>query len=178
MKLTINNYDSNGVVDYTSSIVAGRPFRIVRRINEPVTCAVTLLPAPGLAMPARNGRVLVSDDSGNLLFTGYVATEPALELAGQSSTGATYVALVHAISDDILLNRQTLPQTGATYGLTAGQSLQALLARMQIAGILQSLSQATQTLSEFQLNPGRTWAENPARWPTPSAMRGASWTAP
>ncbi|HTX40780.1 MAG TPA: hypothetical protein VMD25_03040 [Acidobacteriaceae bacterium] len=160
MKLTINNYDGNGAVDYTSSIVAGRPFRIVRRINEPVTCEVTLLPASGLAMPARNGRVTVCDDSGNLLFTGYVATEPALELAGQSSTGAAYVALVNAISDDILLNRQSLPQSGASYGLTAGQSLQALLARVQIAGILQSLSQATQILPSFQLDPGRTWAEN------------------
>ncbi|MGB6134331.1 MAG: hypothetical protein WBG54_21325 [Acidobacteriaceae bacterium] len=160
MKLTINNYDGNGAVDYTSSIVAGRPFRIVRRINEPVTCAVALLPAPGLALPARNGRILVSDDSGNLLFTGYVASEPALELAGQSSTGAAYVALVNAISDDILLSRQSLPQAGAAYGLTAGESLQALLSRVQIAGILQSLSQATQILSSFQLEPGRTWAEN------------------
>ncbi len=160
MQLTINNYDGKGAVDYTASIVAGRSFRIVRRLNEPVTCEVTLLPASGLAIPARNGRVLVSDDSGNLLFTGYVATEPALELAGQSSSGATYLALVQAISDDILLSRQSLPQSGATCGLTAGQSLQALLSRMQIAGILQSLSQATQMLPQFQLDPGRTWAEN------------------
>ena len=61
MTITIDNNDGNGAVDYTSSIVGGRPFRIVRRLNEPVTCTVTLFPAPGLAVPARNGRMMVSD---------------------------------------------------------------------------------------------------------------------
>jgi hypothetical protein len=47
VKLTIDNYDGNGPVDYTSSVVAGRPFRILRSLNEPVTCAVTLLARSG-----------------------------------------------------------------------------------------------------------------------------------
>lgn len=160
MKLTIDNNDGNGPVDYTSSIVAGRPFRIVRRLNEPVTCTVTILPAAGLAAPARNGRMTVTDDSGNLLFTGYLATEPALELAGQGTMGPVYQAVVSAISDDILLSRQPIPQTGAIYGGTAGQALQALLARMQTSGITQSLSQAVQSIGQFQAESGRTWAEN------------------
>lgn len=160
MKLTIDNYDGNGPVDYTASVVTDRPFRITRRLNEPVTCSLTLFPAQGLGLPARNGRVTVADDSGNILFTGYVATEPALELAGQGTMGAVYRAGVSAISDDILLSRQSVPQTGATYGASAGQALQTLLARMQIAGITQSLAQAVQNVSEFQADAGRTWAEN------------------
>ena len=160
MKLTINNYDGNGAVDYTSSIVAGRPFRILRRLNDPVTCAVTLLPSAGLPTPARNGRVLVYDDDGNLLFTGYIVTEPALELAGQGSTGAVYAALVNAISDDILLSRQYLPQTGPAAAATGAQALQVLLARMEMAGIVPSLAQSTQTISSFQPDSAHTWAEN------------------
>ena len=135
MKLTIDNHDGNGPIDYTSSIVAGRPFRIVRRLNQPVTCAVTLLPASGLATPARNGRVVVADDSGNVLFTGYVATEPALELAGQGTMGAVYQAVVSAISDEILLDRQSIPQIGPICGTTGGQALQAMLALLDIEAI-------------------------------------------
>jgi hypothetical protein len=160
MKLTIDNHDGKGPVDYSASIVAGRPCRIVRRLNEPVTFAVTLLPAQGLAVPARNGRVIVADDSGNLLFTGYIATESALELAGQGTAGAVYQAVVSAISDDILLSRQPLPQVGATVGATAGQALEAMLARLQIAGITQATSAATANVSLFQMESDRTWAEN------------------
>lgn len=162
MKLTIDNHDGKGPVDYSASVVAGRPCRIVRRLNEPVTLAMTLLPAQGLAVPTRNGRVIVADDSGNLLFTGYIATEPALELAGQGTAGAVFQAVVSAISDDILLSRQPLPQVGDTVGANASQALQAMLARLQIAGITQATSAATANLSLFQIEEGRTWAENTA----------------
>jgi hypothetical protein len=160
LKLTIDNHDGKGAVDYSASVAAGRPCRILRRLNEPVTFAVTLSPAQGLAMPARNGRMIVADDSGIVLFTGYVATEPALELAGQGTTGAVYQAVLSAISDEILLDRQSIPQTGATYGGTSGQALQAMLARLEIAGIDSSLQMATLGVSEFQPVSGHTWSQN------------------
>ncbi|HEY6445444.1 MAG TPA: hypothetical protein VIY53_03220 [Acidobacteriaceae bacterium] len=162
MKLTIDNHDGKGAIDYSACVVAGRPFRILRRLNEPVTCAMTLFPAQGLAMPARNGRVIVSDDSGIILFTGYIGTEPALELAGQATTGAVYRADVSAISDDILLSRQPLPQGFAACGATASQALETLTARMQIAGITPSLSQGSAGMALFEVENGRTWAENAA----------------
>ena len=160
MKLSIDNHDGKGAVDYSACAVAGRPFRIARRLNEPVTCTVTLFPSQSLAVPARNARITVADDSGNLLFTGYVAAEPALELAGQGTMGAVYQAVLSAISDDILLSRQPIPQSGATYGAGAGQALGTLLARLQTAGITQELSQATAAIAEFQAESGRTWAQN------------------
>ncbi len=85
----------------------GEPLRIVRRLNQPATCDLTLFPGPGLAMPARNGRIVVENNAGAVLFTGYVGTEPALELAGRRSEGVAYQAGVSAISDEILLDRQT-----------------------------------------------------------------------
>lgn len=159
MKLTIDNYDGKGAVDYSGTVIAGRPFRIVRRLNEPVTCAVALLPG-ALAMPARNGRLIVADDSGNLLFTGYIATEPALELAGQGTEGAVYAALVTAISDDILLSRQPLPETTPSAGLTGTQALQVLLRCINLPGIQTSLAASTQTVSQFQPESAHTWAAN------------------
>jgi len=160
LKLTIDNQDGKGAIDYTGSIVAGRPFRIVRKLNEPVACAVTLLPLNGLAIPARNGRVVVSDDSGLVLFTGYVASEPALELAGQGTMGAVYQAVVSAISDEILLDRQSIPQAGPVYGSSAGQVLEAMLQRLQNESITSQLASATIDVSEFQADSNRTWSEN------------------
>ena len=160
MKLTIDNHDGKGAVDYSSSVVAGQPCRVLRRVNQPVTFTVTLLPASGVSLPARNGRVLVSDDSDVLLFTGYVATEPALELAGQGTMGAVYRAVVSAISDEILLDRQSLPQAGATYGATSGEAMQAMLTRLQVAGITASLQTASAPVSAFQPVSGQTWSEN------------------
>ncbi|MGD0369671.1 MAG: hypothetical protein ABSA94_19635, partial [Acidobacteriaceae bacterium] len=160
MKLTIDNNDGNGPIDYTSSIVAGQPFRIVRRLNQPVTCGVTLLPASGLATPARNGRVVVGDDSGNVLFTGYVATEPALELVGQGTIGVVYQAVVSAISDEILLDRQSIPQTAPLCGTTGGQAIQAMLALLDIEAITSSVALATMNVSEFQSESNCTWSEN------------------
>ncbi len=159
MKLTIDNHDGKGAIDYTSAIVAARPFRILRRLNEPVTCAVTLLPADSLPTPARSGRIRVYDDSSLLLFTGYIATEPALELAGQGSSGAVYAAVVTAISDDILLSRQYLPQTN-TPASAADQALQVLLARMELAGIIAQIPQDLPASSGFQVDTAHTWAEN------------------
>jgi hypothetical protein len=89
LKLTIDNLDGKGAVDYSQSVVATAKFLIERQLNQPSLCNFTLAPsAVNLATPVRNGRVVVADDSGILLFTGYIAAEPALELIGQSSAGA------------------------------------------------------------------------------------------
>lgn len=162
MKITIDNYDGQGQVDHTGSLVASRPCRIVRRLNQPVTCELTLLPAPGLATPVRNARITVADDQGLLLFTGYIATEPALELAGQGTTGAIYQVFVSAVGDEMLLDRQPVPQTGPLYGASAGAVVESMLVRAQIDSITAAVSLATMGVSEFQAQSNRTWSENVA----------------
>lgn len=91
MKLTIDNLDGKGQVDYSQTVVATEKFLIERQLNEPSLCSLTLAPATAnLATPARNGRVIVSDDNGVVLFTGYVAEEPALLVVGQNSAGRLF----------------------------------------------------------------------------------------
>jgi hypothetical protein len=83
---------------------------------------------------------VVADDSGTVLFTGYVATEPALELVGQGAMGAVYQAAVSAISDEILLDRQSIPQIAPLCGTTGGQAIQAMLALLDIEAITTSVA--------------------------------------
>jgi hypothetical protein len=160
LKLTIDNHDGNGPIDYTQSIVAGRPFRILRRLNQPVTCSVTLYPASGHATPVRNGRMVVSDDSGVVLFTGYLAAEPALELIGQGTAGTVYQVVISAISDEILLDRQSIPQIGPLCGASGGQGLATMLALVNYQEITSALSMATLNFSEFQAESNRSWSQN------------------
>jgi hypothetical protein len=171
LKLTIDNYDGNGPVDYTSSIVAGQPFRIVRRLNQPVICNVTLFPGPSVASPARNGRIVIVDDNSVLLFTGYLATEPVLELAGQGTTGALYQVLVMAISDEILLDRLSIPRIAPICGASGGQALETMLAIIDLEDIQSELSLATLDVSEFQTSSNRTWSQNAGE--LASAVRSA-----
>jgi hypothetical protein len=161
LKLTIDNLDGNGALDYSAAVVAGRPFLVERKLNEPSVCGFTLLTSPmGLAIPARNGRVVLSDDSGVILFTGYVATEPAMELAGDGTEGNVYEAAISAISDEVLLDRLSVPQTTANYSQSAAQVMQTMLARANVEAISGSLALATQMVGQFQPDAGLSWSKN------------------
>jgi hypothetical protein len=161
VKVTIDNLDGKGAVDYSQSVVSSASFRIVRQINEPSLCSFTLAPAAmNLTSPVRNGRVVVADDSGITLFTGYVATEPALQLLGQNSEGAAYQVFLSAVSDEVFLNQQPQPQSAAAYAQSTNQLLQGLNARFGAAGVAFALSADNGTIGEFQPNAGQSWSEN------------------
>ena len=160
MKITIDNHDGQGPVDYSGALVAGKPLRILRRLNQPVTCEMTLFPSAGMVYPKRNGRIVVANDAGVVLFTGYVAAEPVLELVGRGTEGIVYQAAVSAISDEILLDRQFLPQIGPLCGVSSGQALETMLAVLQAENIASDLTQAKLSLPGFRTTNRRSWSEN------------------
>jgi hypothetical protein len=161
VKLTIDNLDGEGAVDYSQSVVAAEKFLIKRQLNEPSLCSFTLAPlAVNLPMPVRNGRVIVSDDSGNLLFTGYVAAEPALELVGQSSAGAAFQVFVNAVSDELLLDQQPLPVMLTGVSPSANQMLQGLNAQLDASGFSFSLPPTSGSIGDFLPDAARNWSAN------------------
>jgi hypothetical protein len=161
LKVTIDNLDGNGAVDYSQAVVAATKFAIERQLNQPSLCSFTVAPSVvNLPTPARNGRLIVADDSGTILFTGYVATEPALELIGQSDAGTAYQAQVSAVSDEILLDQQPLPQSQAGVSQSTNQLLQALNARLGVAGISFALGAANGTIGEFVPDVAQSWSKN------------------
>jgi hypothetical protein len=161
LKLTIDNLDGRGAIDYSSVVVTNAKFQVERKLNEPSLCSFTLAPsAAGLLIPARNGRVIVTDNSGILFFTGYVATEPALELLGQNSQGLVYQTFVSAVSDEVLLSRLPIPQTPAAYAQETNQILQIIHAALGSSGITFSTPVSNGMIGEFQPDAGQTWSQN------------------
>jgi hypothetical protein len=161
VKLTIDNLDGKGAVDYSQSVVAKEKFLIKRQLNEPSLCSFTLAPSIlSLPTPVRNGRVVVADDSGNVLFTGYVGMEPALELVGQTSEGPAYQVSVSAVSDELLLDQQPMPVLLAGVSESASVLLQGLGEGLDTSGLSFSLSESIGGVGDFLPNAGENWSAN------------------
>jgi hypothetical protein len=175
LKVTIDNLDGNGAIDYSGALSAKTAITIERKLNEPSTCAFALVTAgTSLIAPLRNGRVIVADNTGIVLFTGYLATEPARELAGAGTTGAVYQLLATAVSDEVLLDWQTVPQTMATAGQTVGALLTTLTTRVDATRLAVRASAGVAPLGYFKPEPGQSWSQNAAAL---ASMARASYVA-
>ncbi len=119
MRITIDNLDGLGAIDYTEAVVAGGPITVQRALNAPSRCtAEIMLGVEGLAVPVRRGKVTVTAADATVMFTGYLATEPVRIYSGNASTGPVYRARVTAVSDEWLLDN-----LGSGAGLRDAESL-------------------------------------------------------
>jgi len=121
MKLLIDN------TDYTSALAADSPPRVSRKLNRPSTlvCAVVLAPS-GLVVPAANARIVLQQNDGTRLFTGYLDAIPEHEYLGWSQRGPEYRMQLAATSDEVLLDRKLLPYRPFV-SRTAGNALRQLV---------------------------------------------------
>jgi len=127
VKITIDNLDGAGVLDYSSAVCADSPLKIERTLNAPSRCSGMLDVSAGkLEAPARRARVAVTSASGAVLFTGYIATEPQRIYAGVATTGPVYRYVFSAISDEWLLDKQASTLNGTALAQAGGQVLKTL----------------------------------------------------
>jgi hypothetical protein len=167
MKVTIDNQDGNGPIDYSQAICADHAMEnavvITRSLNEPTLARLQLdCVSHGLPIPATNGWVVITADNGTFLFTGYLpsATEPVF--AGYSSTGPQYRFAVNALSEDWLLNREALPQTAPLLGQTAGEMVRTLTNRVNPTLVQMNGLEDVGTIGFFEPMPNQPWSENVA----------------
>ncbi len=161
MKITIDNLDGLGALDYSGCISTAGPLNVERRLNAPSTCGCMLdLNSSILRVPARKGRVIVTKLDGLVLFTGYVATEPELIYAGVGTTGAAYRVALHAISDEWLLDRQSVPVSGAGLGQDGTAALATLTNRVDAGVFAIQGSAGVRNVGIFQPEQNRSWSEN------------------
>jgi hypothetical protein len=173
--LTIDNLNGAGAVDYSAAISADAPFTIERTLNAPSRCSGALdvgapanpgasypLPVPALPVPVRRARVVVSSDSGTLLFTGYLATEPVPVYVGAGLAGPVYRVVFSAISDEWLLDKQTLTLTGDGFTVAGGTLLATLTNRIEAGLLTTSGVVIDKPIGVFTPEPTKPWSTNAA----------------
>lgn len=167
MKVTIDNLDGNGPIDYSHAICADEATKsgvvVTRSLNEPTLARIQLdCASHGLPVPVINAMVVVMSDNGTYLFTGYLPAAAEPEFAGYSSTGPQYLYAINALSEDWLLNRQALPQTAPLLGQTAGEMVRTLTNRVDPTLVQMNGLEDVGTIGFFEPMPNLPWSENVA----------------
>ena len=161
MMMTIDNLDGAGAVDYSGALCADGALKIVRSLNAPSLCSGLLdVSDVGLEVPVRRGRVVVTAANGTVLFTGYLATEPEAVYAGVGLKGPVYRYAFSAVSDEWLLDKQTVPLSGAGLAQSGGQLLKTLTNRADAGlftttGVMDGLS-----VGVFEPTQTENWSAN------------------
>ncbi len=160
MKITIDNHNGAGVVDYTQSLSTAAGLQIERKLNEPgrciftLDCNVSLLPTPG-----QYARLVVTSDGGVVLFTGYVAQLPEAVFAGAGVKGTMYAQKITSISDEFLLDQQSVPLTAGSTNLLVSNAMEALTQRVDsIRFTVQSTS--VSNVGVFAAKAEENWSKN------------------
>jgi hypothetical protein len=159
MKLTIDNLDGLGAVDYSGAIAADAPLKIERVLNEP-SIASGLLEVGALAVPVRRARVVMTAANGTLLFTGYLATEAVAVYAGVGSAGAAYRYAFSAVSDEWLLDKQVVPLSGNGLAQASGALLETLTQRVGAGLIATTGVNEGRSVGVFEPSDKEVWSVN------------------
>ncbi len=166
MKVTIDNQDGRGPIDYTGALTAGsgadsKPAMIRRQLNEPTLATLRLdCDSAGLATPAANAWVVITADNGTYLFTGYMPNAAEPEFAGYSSAGPVYRYVINAVSEDWLLDREAVPQTAPLLGLTAGNMVRTVTNRVNPTLVQMNGLEDVGTIGFFEPMPNVPWSQN------------------
>jgi hypothetical protein len=161
VKITIDNLDGAGAIDYSAAMSADGPLQIQRVLNAPSRCSGLLdVSDVALVVPLRRGRVVVTADSGVVLFTGYLATEPEQIYAGTGTMGPVYRVAFSAISDEWLLDKQAIPLSGAALGQSGGQVLTTLTNRVDSGLLTTTGVTAGRAVGVFQPVQTESWSLN------------------
>ena len=168
MRITIDNEDGLRAVEYSGCLAPEGRLTIQRQLNQPSRCtAEIVVGAQGLATPARRGRVVVSNDAGTVMFTGYLATEPVAIYAGEGTQGAVYRARLTAISDEWVLDKQGSGLSSVVDGVALAVSGSTLLTQLTTAVQGSNTAQVSvapvtnaRATGAFAVEPAGTWSTN------------------
>lgn len=165
MIVTIDNLDGAGAVDYSAALSAESPLEVQRSLNTPSRCTGSLVLGPGtdlasLPVPVRRARIVVTRADGAVLFTGYIATEPESVYAGAGLAGPIYRIAFSALSDEWLLDKQSLVLTNSGYASPGGTLLAQLASRTGGGLLTTSGVVLDKQAGVFTPEPAKPWSAN------------------
>ncbi len=165
MKVTIDNQDGKGPIDYSGALCADQDTEkavvITRGLNQPTLARLQMdCASHGLSTPVPNAWVVITADNGTFLFTGYLPSAAEPVFAGYNSSGPRYRMVLNALSEDWLLNREALPQTAPLLGQTAGEMVRILTNRVNPTLVQMNGLEDVGTIGFFEPMPNRPWSVN------------------
>ena len=156
MRVTIDNLDGLGAIDYSDQLMAEGPLTIERALNQPSTCQWTM--RDSLARPARLGRVVVSSDTGATLFTGYLTREPRMVAAGAGVSGTVYRLQMEATSDEWLLDKQGCRGDQESFAEGGDALLRSLTGRVDGSRFTTTVTGTIGQVGSLQTSGAKTWS--------------------
>jgi hypothetical protein len=161
VKITIDNLDGAGPLNYSGTLCAEDPLKIARTLNAPSICSGMLdLSGVAMAIPARRARVVVTTDNGSALFTGYVATDPVPVYAGVGLKGSVYRYAFSAVSDEWLLDKQPVPLSGTGLAQSGGELLRTLADRVDAGLFTTTGVMDGKNVGVFEPMQSKNWSAN------------------
>ncbi len=159
MRVMIDALNGAGSVDYSEYVRFGKGARIVRELNKPSVCTLPLLAVSGgLQVPPVLARVEAWSCEGVLLFTGYVDSIAAERINGEADTQDSFLHLVSAVSDEIILDAQQATVTKTLLGQSSYQNWNAL-AELTAPQLQIHLTDGAATASRIEVEAGARWSQ-------------------
>jgi hypothetical protein len=163
MKLTIDNLQGQGAVDYTAALDGTVAPRVERKINQPAEMRCSLVrSSAGFVAPVTGARVVLTKAGGAFVFTGYLTQAPQFEYLGFGEHGAVYRYDLMAESDEVLLDRKALPNRAPFVARSAGAALRQLAQDLLPGWFDTSAVQDVDTLASYQVNPQKKFSYHAA----------------
>ncbi len=163
MILTIDNLQGRGSQDYTTSVDATVPPKIVRKLNKPARLQFSLLANSAVfVVPGIGARAILKKSSGTIVFTGYLTEAPQYECIGSGQAGPVYRYNVIAESDEVLLDQKALPNRAAFVNRTAGSALRQLTQDLLPGWFNVTGVEDVDTLATYLANPQKKFSVHAA----------------
>ncbi|HSZ61021.1 MAG TPA: hypothetical protein VK828_04455 [Terriglobales bacterium] len=163
MKLQIDNLDGLGPQDYTGYVDASKNPSLVRKLNSTGQLTFGLTGAAGsFVVPILGGRVTLTLDSGNDLFTGYIAETPTYQYIGWADRGVSYRYEIKALSDVMLMDEKAPPPHPPFVDRNAGNAFEQLTAEALPGWFDVSGVQPGDPIPYYSVNPAKKWTASAA----------------
>lgn len=159
MKLTIDNLQGLGAVDYTACVdptVAIHISRVLNRASEMTLCVIPS--SAGFVPPGVGARITLSKTDGSFLFTGYLMDAPVCEYVGSGQQAPVYRYRMRAQSDEVLLDAKALPNRAPFVARTAGSALKQLAQDLLPGEFNTDAVQDLDRLASYPVNPQKKFS--------------------
>jgi hypothetical protein len=160
VKLFIDNHDRTGPSDYTEILDAGSPPKIRRALNQPSVLEAFLVGELGTFVVPRSGsKIWIEREDGTRWFTGTIDRTPQQEWVGRGLRAAAVRYAVHAITDEISLDRTPMEKGLPIAEGDAAETLRRWTLSAGGESFDTSSIAAAGTVKAVSLNDGVRWSE-------------------